>query len=148
MFKVIVIGLDGSEASGRAIHMGCDIASKYESQVHLVHTPQPKTVAFALVAVSGYHAATTMPSVAEVLKACEKIVNDAVAIARQHDVKIQKTYTDQGDPAEQIIACAEMCDADLIITGRRGLGSIKSLIQGSTSLQVNHLASCACLSVV
>lgn len=148
MFNTIVVGLDGSNASENAFHVACNIAQTYKSKLHLVHTPQPNTVAFAMGAVSGYHAVTTMPSAAEVEKACEKIVNAAVSIARQYNLTIDKAHIDQGDPAQQIIACALSHDADLIVTGRRGLGSVKSLVQGSTSLQVNHLAKCACLSVV
>ena len=60
---------------------------------------------------------------------------------------IKQTYTQVGNPADELVACAERCAADLIITGRRGLGNVGSLLQGSTSLRVNHLAKCACLSV-
>lgn len=148
MFEKIVVGLDGSPQSEHACRIACDIAQKYGSEVHLVHTPQPHTVAFAMGAVAGFHAVTTMPSSEEVKIACEKVVSSARAIAEENSQKITQTYTEPGDPAEQIIACAEGCGADLIITGRRGLGSVGSLLQGSTSLRVNHLAKCACLSVV
>ncbi len=62
MFKNIVVGIDGSEPSISALRHACDIAQKYDSEIHLVHTPHPKTVAFALGAATGYHVATTMPS--------------------------------------------------------------------------------------
>jgi nucleotide-binding universal stress UspA family protein len=75
-------------------------------------------------------------------------VNLAKAIAQKKNIIKTQTYTELGDPADQIIACAKNCSADLIVTGRRGLGSISSLFQGSTTLRVNQLAKCACLSVV
>ena len=62
MFKKIVVGLDGSETSENALRIASDLASKYSSELHLVHTPQPQTVAFAMGAMPGYHAVTTMPS--------------------------------------------------------------------------------------
>lgn len=148
MFEKIVIGTDGSKESEHALRLACDIAQKYDSEIHLVHTPQPQTVAFAMGAMAGYHAVSAMPDPEEVEKACERIVSSARAIAAQYNREISEVCTEQGDPAEQIINCAEGCDADLIITGRRGLGSIGSLLQGSTSLRVNHLARCACMSVV
>ncbi|ASJ76182.1 universal stress protein [Granulosicoccus antarcticus] len=148
MFEKIVVGIDGSPQSEHALRMACDLAQKYSSELHLVHTPQPQTVAFAMGAVAGYHAAMAMPSLEEVEVACEKIVSSAKAIAEECNQKITQTHTEPGDPADHIIACAESCGADLIITGRRGLGSIGSLLQGSTSQRVNHLAKCACLSVV
>lgn len=146
MFSNVVVGFDGSEASERALIAACEIVKKFNSELHLVHTPQPKTVAFAMGAVAGYHAATTMPSKKEIELSCENILESAVKIAKRHDVRINKSHTEQGDPAEKIVACAKSCGADLIVTGRRGLGSVKSMVQGSTTLKVNHIANCACLS--
>ncbi len=148
MFNKIVVGIDGSKTSENALHLACDLAEKYGSELHLVHTPQPQTVAFAMGAVAGYHTVTTMPSQSEVEEASEKILNSGKAIADKHGQAIKQTYSDRGDPAKAIIACAEQCGADLIVTGRRGLGSIGALVQGSTSQNINHLAKCACLSVV
>jgi nucleotide-binding universal stress UspA family protein len=148
MFKKIVVGFDGSTESEDALRLACDLAQKYDSEIYLVHTPQPHTVAFAMGAVPGYHAVTTMPSSEEVETACNKIVDSAKKIAQKAETTITQTYTDRGDPAEQIIACTEDCGADLIVTGRRGLGSIGSLVLGSTTQSVNHLATCACLSIV
>ncbi|WP_170432740.1 universal stress protein [Ruegeria arenilitoris] len=148
MFNKIVVGLDGSEASEKALSVACDLAQKYGSDIHLVHTPQPQTVAFALGAVAGYHAATTMPSAEEVQKAGETILSAGKAIAEKYGQAVTETHLETGDPAENIINCAKDCNADLIVTGRRGLGSVGALIQGSTTQRVNHLAECACLSVV
>ncbi|GGX52093.1 putative universal stress protein [Tateyamaria omphalii] len=148
MFKKIVVGVDGSSTSDNAVRIACDLADKYHSELYLVHTPQPQTVAFAMGAVAGYHAVTTMPSHEEVVEAANKIVDEATAIAKECGKEIVEARTDQGDPAQKITACAQDVGADLIITGRRGLGSIGSLVQGSTSQQVNHLAKCATLSVI
>lgn len=147
MFKNIVVGIDGSEPSISALRHACDIAQKYDSEIHLVHTPHPKTVAFALGAATGYHVATTMPSATEVNEACEEVLKNARAVAQEYGKKITKTYTERGETVDCIIACAEQCGADLIITGRRGLGNVSSVVLGSTTQKVNHMAKCACLSV-
>lgn len=148
MFSKIVVGLDGSETSETALRLACDLAQKYDSEIHLVHTPEPGSVAFAMGAVAGYREAAAMPSDAEVKEAAEKILNSGKAIAKEYNQVITQTHMERGNPADKIIACAEGCGADLIVTGRRGLGSVGSLVQGSTSQRVNHLAKCACLSVV
>jgi len=148
MFSNIVVGLDGSDTSETALRLACDLAQKYDSQIHLVHTPQPMTVAFAMGAVTGYHTVTTMPSDAEVKEAADKIIASGKAIAKETGLEIIAEHTGRGEPADEIVARAEECGADLIVTGRRGLGSISSLIQGSTTQRVNNLAKCACLSVV
>jgi nucleotide-binding universal stress UspA family protein len=148
VFGKIVVGFDGSETSENALRLACDIAKKYGSEIHLVHTPQPKTVAFAMGAVAGYHAVTTMPSAKEVQEASTKVIGMGTAIAKECGLKNVQTHIERGDPGDVIVACADECGADLIVTGRRGLGSIASIVQGSTSLRVNHLAKCANLSVV
>jgi len=148
MFAKIVVGIDGSDTSHTALEIACDLAQKYGSELHLVHTPQPQTVAFAMGAVPGYRTVTTMPAPSEIKQAGEKVLNAGRALAKQHDQKITKTYMDLGDPAHEIVACAEKCGADLIITGRRGLGSLGALVQGSTSQKINHLAKCACMTVI
>tara|TARA_R110002051_G_scaffold70936_2_gene127855 strand:+ start:13279 stop:13725 length:447 start_codon:yes stop_codon:yes gene_type:complete len=148
MFNNIVVGIDGSENSDAALVVACDVAQKYGAELHLVHTPQPQTVAFAMGAVTGYHTVTTMPSASEVNEAGEKILDAGIALAKQHGQTITRTYMDLGDPAQEIVTCADQCGADLIITGRRGLGSLGALVQGSTSQKINHLAKCACMTVV
>lgn len=148
MFKKIVVGIDGSKTSENALRLACDLAKKYKSEIYLVHSPQPQTVAFALGAVAGYHTATTMPSHEEVVSAAEKVLDSAKSIAAEYGQEITKSRMELGDAADEIIACAEECGADLIVTGRRGLGSVSSLVMGSTTQRVNHLAKCACLSIV
>ena len=89
-----------------------------------------------------------MPDVEEVHVAGEKILSAGKALAKENGQTVSQTYMNVGDPADEIVACADACGADLIVTGRRGLGSFGALVQGSTSQRINHLAKCACLSVV
>ncbi|WP_372573143.1 universal stress protein [Ruegeria jejuensis] len=148
MFEKIVVGLDGSEPSDRAMRVACELAGKFGASITLVHTPQPQTVAFALGATMGYHAVTTMPTEVEVKQAADKIVDAGKAIAAEKGIEIAETHTDRGDPAEQIVHCAESAGADLIVTGRRGLGNLQALVQGSTTQRIGKLSNCSCLSVV
>lgn len=148
MFKTIVVGLDGSDPAQHALRVACDLAGTYKAHLHLVHAPQPQTVAFALGAVSGYHATTTMPSADKVQAAAEKVLADGEQSVTQFGLTVSGTLHQVGDAAEVIIAYAKGCNADLIVTGRRGLGTVGALMQGSTTRRVNHLAKCACLSVV
>jgi len=147
MLRKIVVGVDGSETATHALRMACDLAQKYQSDLHVVHAPQPRTVAFALGAMAGYHAATSMPSAAEVKEASDKVLASAKAAADESGQTIIM-HLKSGDPADAMIACAKDCGADLIVTGRRGLGTLGALVQGSTTQRVNHLAECACLSVI
>lgn len=147
MFKTIVVGIDGSDTSEHALRLACTLALKCGADVHLVHVPQPQTVAFAMGAMTGYHTATSMPTSDEVRTAGNKILESGKQVAKSCDVTITQAHLKSGDPANQITAYAEAINADLIVTGRRGLGSLGALLQGSTSQAVNQKAHCACLSV-
>jgi nucleotide-binding universal stress UspA family protein len=147
MFKSIVVGFDGSPPSENALKTACDLAGKYGSKVHLSHTPKHETVAFALGAVAGYHAATTMPKPEEIAEAAEKVFAKAREIAKGAGMKDIATHQGEGDPAHDMLDVAEACGADLIVTGRRGLGNLGALLMGSTSTHVAHHAKCACLTV-
>ena len=145
MFKKIIVGLDGSDHSQNALRVACDLAGKYNSEIHLVHTSSLEGI---VDAVAGFHAVMIPPSVQQVEDAAREIFDAGAAIAKECGQEIIKTYIERGNPGDNILACAKKIDADLIVTGRRGLGTISGILQGSTSQRINHLAHCPCLTVV
>ena len=148
MFETIVAGVDGSEASDKAIRIACDMAQKYGAELHLVHSPQPETAVYATAAVAGFPAVAEMPTQEELDQAGEEVMKMAVALATEAGQGGVQTHMLRGDPADQLIACAERIGADLIVTGRRGLGNLAGLVLGSTSQRIMHHAKCAVLTVV
>lgn len=147
MFKQIIIGLDGSEQGKHAARIGFDLARHYGGAVTVMHVPHAETAAFVVGAVAGYHAATMTPSFDELEQAGQEVLDEALAIAADMQFEDITTAMPHGDAATEILEHAEKIDADLIITGRRGLSRVSSLILGSTTQRINHLAKCACLSV-
>ncbi|MGB7242646.1 MAG: universal stress protein [Sulfitobacter sp.] len=148
MFRQIIVGLDGSEKAKKAARIGFDLAKHYSGTVTLVHVPHAETAAFVVGAVAGYHAAITKPNFEEIEAAGQKVLDEALGIATDVGFTDVKTHMPHGDAAAEILSHAEKIGADLIITGRRGLSGISSLVLGSTTLRINHLAECASLSVV
>ncbi len=53
----------------------------------------------------------------------------------------------QGDPALVIHDRAKALNADLLVTGRRGLGKLSALLLGSVSQKLSQIAPCAHLTV-
>ena len=147
MFETIVVGVDGSEASDKAIRMACDLAQKYGTDLHLVHSPQPETAVYATAAVAGFPAVAEMPTQDELDQAGEEIMKLARAITAGAGMTDVQTHMLRGDPANELIDCAARVGADLIVTGRRGLGNLAGLVLGSTSQRIMHHAKCAVLTV-
>lgn len=147
MFSQIIVGLDGSDPSKNATRIACDIAKHYSSTLTLMHVPHAETAAFVVGAVAGYHAAISKPSVEEIETAGNKILDEARAIAAEMGVTSVKTHMSHGDAATEVLSHADEIGADLVVTGRRGLSRLSTLLQGSTTQRINHFAKCACLSV-
>lgn len=147
MFQKIIIGIDGSDASLRALTLACKLAQASKAELYLVHTPRPDTVAFATGAISGYHMVTTMPADTEIEKAAQSVLDAGKAAAKAVGCTPTRSEVKHGDPGETILTLAKEVEADLIVTGRRGLGNLAGLVLGSTSQRISHLATCAVLTV-
>ena len=77
--KNIVAGFDGSPDSENALRIACDLARKYDSEIHLVHTLQNQIDELAMRAVGGFYTATTQPLVEDVQIICDITVSSAKA---------------------------------------------------------------------
>ncbi len=142
MFKKIVVGLDGSKASETSLRLACDLAQKYKANVHLVYTIQVEIVAYDMgVGVASASAQTESDA------AGARVLEEGEITAKEYGLKSVETHLVRGNSADQILHCAEECNADLIVTGRRGLGIVTGILIGSTSQRISHLAKCAYLSV-
>ena len=146
MFKQIIIGLDGSDPSKVALGIACDLAKHYDSNLTLVHVPHSESV-IAVGAVAGYGAVASMPDSEEIEKAGQEVLDAGAAEAAKSGCGVVETVMPKGDAAKEILALADKIGADLIVTGRRGLGSVASLMLGSTSQRISHDAECAVLTV-
>jgi nucleotide-binding universal stress UspA family protein len=78
----------------------------------------------------------------------EKILQAAEDRAHGQGAKQVRTSIGVGHPAEEIVSHAKAEEVDLIIMGRRGLGSVSGLLMGSVSHKVAHLSECACMTIV
>jgi len=148
MFKQIIVGLDGSEKAKDSARIAFDLGKHYGGTVTLIHVPHAETAAFVVGAVAGYHAAIMKPTLEEIEKAGQRVLDDALSVAAEMSFEDVKTHMPHGDAATEITQHADEIGADLIITGRRGLSGLSSLVLGSTTQRINHLAKCACLSIV
>jgi len=147
MISSIVVGIDGSDAAGRALEMACSFAKQFGAALHICHTPREETVTYAAEAISGFYVGPN-PAEHELLReAAQKIVEAGHAYAVEQEITNTSTHIGHGDPARDLLERAEAVHADLIVTGRRGLGDLGGLVLGSISHQVSKHASCACLTV-
>lgn len=143
MFKNITVAVDGSDHATKAVQIACDLAKHYGGKIHLVHTPEITTTGIAVG--SG---AVEIPPTDEAIAAAGRVVMaEAATTARDAGVEPANQIVRNGTPSAEAIAAAEETGSDLIVTGRRGVGGIQSLLMGSTSQKIAHDAPCAFLTV-
>jgi len=147
MFTSIVVGFDGSDAAERALRMACEIAKQYDAGLQIVHTPRDETVTYAADAISGFYVGPNVAHQDMLREAAEKLSEKALGIAKEEGVERVEAHVGHGDPAHDVLDRAEVVKADLIVSGRRGLGDFSALVLGSTSHQISKHAKCACLTV-
>jgi nucleotide-binding universal stress UspA family protein len=145
--KQIVVAVDLSEPSLRAVDLAADLAAKYDAELVLLTVgrviagPDPGMEAYARME----HIPEPVPTLAV------ESMHEGLAGVRDRAAArgVRRISTDVfvGDPAEQILACANTRQADLIALGSRGHGRLTGLLLGSVAQKVVTLAQCAVLVV-
>lgn len=143
MFKTIVVAVDGSEPSKNALNAACTLTKTFGAELHLVHSPQIETT----MVVHGYMVIDAPITPERIAEAGNDVIDAAKAQAKEADVTLASETKGRGDPTEDILEIAKLNDADLIVMGRRGLGSVASVFLGSVSQKVSHGATCSVLTV-
>jgi|SRR6056300_526816 nucleotide-binding universal stress UspA family protein len=145
MISRILVAVDGSEQSKKALEFAADLARRYEAEMHLIHVTQPLVAddVFALGAV----AVPVNASLDELDEAGKKVLEAAVEIVEKAGLSAPITDLPHGDPGRQIVSYAEDHGVDLIVMGTRAMGGFSSLLIGSVSDKVNHKAPCTCITV-
>lgn len=143
--KTILAAVDGSADSRKALEFACELAERFEAGLHIVHVPQGAVADRAMVL--GGASVMVSASAEEIEAAGRDLIEAARELAGDKTGSEVSTELRGGDPASQILACAEENDADCIVVGSRGLGGFGSLMLGSVSDKINHSASCTCITV-
>jgi len=148
MITSIIVGFDGSDAAARALRMGCALALKFDASLEVSHTPLEETVTYAAEAISGFYVGPSTAHDEQLRAAAEQVGERARAIAEEAGVPGVDVHIGHGDPATNVLQRAKAAKADLIVTGRRGLGAVSGLFLGSTSQDISKGADCAVLTVI
>jgi nucleotide-binding universal stress UspA family protein len=136
--KTIMVAVDGSEYSEKAVKYGCAIGVPLHAEIILLH------VVPMLVSATPYHDTVSDQPFLALQKVGEDILAKAKKVAGSTPVT---DLIDHGDPAARIIEIAEERGVDLIIMGSRGLSGIRRLFTGSISDKVANQATCPVMIV-
>ena len=138
--KTILVAVDGSDYSDKAIQYACAIGPPLGAEVILLH------IVPMLVSATPYGDTVSDQPFLALQKVGEDILSRAKSLAISGNCPVTDLI-DHGDPAIKIIEMADERNVDLIIMGSRGLSGIKRLFTGSISDKVASQASCPVMIV-
>ena len=137
---MIVVGVDGSEGSARALWFAADEARVRNCRLRIVTSWQIPIPVYA-----GGLIAPTVPA-AEVERTTREAVGaQAADVMDEHPDVEGEIVVRQGSPAAILVE--ESSDAEMLVVGSRGLGGFGGLLLGSVSQQCAHHAVCPVLIV-
>jgi nucleotide-binding universal stress UspA family protein len=147
MLKKILLATDGSAGSRKALAFAVEMASRYDSQLYVLHVIPNMEIP---VEVLEYYSAEDIddpPASFFLEKIGQKIVQQSENECKMTGCENVHTIVLRGDPADMIIEFAKDKQMDIIILGSRGFRGIKGRLLGSVSRKVSHASKCSCLIV-
>lgn len=138
MYKRILVPVDGSETSTRALVAALQMARESGGSVRVVHVIEE------LAQVIAYDPYGAYPGdLAKVMRdSGQKILADAVAMAQSAGVPVEQHLIEAGGQrlAETVIQDASAYNADLIVVGTHGRRGLGRVLLGSGAEQIIRLA--------
>jgi len=138
MFEKILVPLDGSEHSLKALGVAVKIALRFDGKITLIHVYSLGGFSFSATPIKEFIEATR--------KAGVDILADGEKRAKAEGARVE-TVLLEGHAVGQIIKVCREGKFDLIVMGARGLGKIEELLLGSVSDGVTRHACCPVLVV-
>jgi nucleotide-binding universal stress UspA family protein len=140
LFTNILVPVDGSDNSYRALDAALLLSEKLGSNITVIHVMEE-------VPITHIGSEKMLNELLEAYKKENKdILLKCSEIANQKGLTA-KTFLIQGNPASAILDYDKKEKFELVIMGSRGLGKFKELILGSVSSKIVHHSPCAVLLI-
>ncbi|MEM4575966.1 MAG: universal stress protein [Candidatus Nezhaarchaeales archaeon] len=124
--KKILVGVDGSATSYRAVEMALDLASSLNAKVTALHVVPLLSVDYMALGLGSNASPEDID---------KKVLHEVRIMAYSKNVKVE-TIILKGRPSEVITSVAEGENYDLIVLGNTGVGGAYRRIMGSVVAEV------------
>lgn len=154
MFEKILVPIDGSEHSQRALECAVQMAKRFNGKLTLLHVysitvppvvmHEPSTLMPAGVPVATSSEVSKM--VEGLHEAGAKMLSDAERQVRAAGVEVE-TVLKEGNAVQEIVKTAKEGEYNLVIMGARGTHRITELLMGNVTEGVVKNAPCPVLVI-
>lgn len=135
MFSKVLVPVDGSDNSLRALDAALLLSEKLGAEVTAIHVMEEIPVLHI------QSEKLLRKLIDDYKKESQLILSKCSEIAAKKGLSV-KTKLVQGNAGSIILDFCEKWKYDIIVMGSRGLGKIKELVMGSVSSKIVHHSSC------
>ncbi len=133
MMKRVLVAVDGSESSLKAVRMAAEVAGRFQARLTLVHVvPRlllpPDVYGLTIATVGKEHRAYA-----------DGVLSKARAVLEDEALDVSTTVL-FGAPAEAIAEEAAADDVSMVVVGSRGHGAVARMFVGSVSDRLVHIS--------
>ena len=154
LFQKILVPLDGSDHSLKALEAAAEIADRFSGRLTLIHvysvSVQPVMMPEPSSSGSLGMPILTGTEVTRIIEAAQKVGNrildDGEQRIRSHKVEVKKILL-EGHAVQEIVRIASEGDYDLIVIGARGVSHMREILLGSVTDGVIHHVRCPVLVI-
>ena len=157
--KRILLAIDGSESSGKAVATVSELAAPINASIKLTTVIEDLGVSYDESKPNTPRSPSSNNSYSRSVRKIkktkkqvklenegEKLLNKAASILEEENIETEKEIL-KGDPANEICEYAEENNIGIIVMGDKGEGGLKELLLGSTSEKVLRHAHCSVMIV-
>lgn len=137
MIKNILVPVDGSDGSDKAVANAISMAEIYGAKLNFLYVANINQLAI--------NSALSQAILQAVTKAGQTIIERAENMIPS-GIEFE-SFLETGSPAAVILEFEEKLEIDLIVMGSRGLGLVKGVLLGSVSQYIVERAKCPVLVV-
>lgn len=142
MYSSILVPIDGSAQSRKALEVAIKLIDPEQGKLYLLNVQEPPHAQDTLgsVGAQGPNAEKVLQEkgMAVINRVCEEIGLDTQRVQR---------LVHEGQPPKMIVPEAKRLGVAAIVIGSRGVSDMASLVLGSVSHRVLHLAPCSVIVV-
>ena len=147
MIQKVLVAVDGSKHSLKAVDYATDIALKYDCEMYLLHVVDKVEIPEEVKEYASVEKIEDPPEYLVFNEIGNRILKRVGEATKKKGVREVHTVILEGDPADKITEFARHNNIDWIFLGNRGLGGVKGLLMGSVSNKVCQLADSTCITV-
>lgn len=135
MFMHLLVPIDGSELSEKAVYKAVSMAKDSGATVTFFHA-QPDTSSSIYGETELLRTIDPQTVTRAIIRKSQVILEKAVAHAKAEGVNCDSLFSVSNSPYEAIISAAESTSADLIVMASHGHRGVKGLLLGSQTQKV------------